>query len=83
MSSRRFLCGLWGVTALWLPSLGFGHIEDYFHHLTLKGGAGLTTIPAIADKLNHGSNVQLNDAYFFNRCFGINGNFINARSDYL
>jgi len=43
----------------------------------MSAGAGLTTITGRdAGKLDHGANIQLNGGYFFNRYFGITGNFM-------
>ena len=77
MSSNRLLLSLTGAIALGVPSLVWGQAEEPFHHFTLSGGAGLTTITGtIAGKLDHGGNVQLNGGYFFNRYVGITGNFM-------
>jgi hypothetical protein len=73
MISRRFLYSLWGVTALWFQG------EESFHHLRVSGGAGFTTITGTnAGKLDHSGNVQLNGGYFFNRYYGIIGNFMSS-----
>ena len=77
MVSHRLLCGFWVVTTLWLPNFALGQNEEPFHHLTLSGGAGFTAITGKdAGKLDHGGNVQLSGGYFFNRYFGITGNFM-------
>ena len=66
-----------GVIAIGVPGLAWGESEEPFHHFTLSGGAGLTTITGtIAGKLDHGANIQLNGGYFFNRYIGITGNFM-------
>ena len=63
--------------AIAIPSLGLGQSEVPFHHLTLSGGAGFTTSAAhLASTLDRGGNADLNSGYFFNRHFGITGNFI-------
>jgi hypothetical protein len=37
MASHRIRCGLRGVTALVAPEpLGFGQVEESFHHLTFQ-----------------------------------------------
>src|ERR1035438_4898993 len=77
MISRCFLRGFWGTMLLSLPGVAFAQSEDLFHHFTLSAGAGLTTITgANAGKLDHGGNLQLNGGYFFNRYFGVTGNFM-------
>ena len=76
MIGRSSLCGFIVVGAFLLPALSFGQ-EEEFHHLTMSAGAGLTTITGPdAGKLDHGANIQLNGGYFFNRYFGITGNFM-------
>jgi len=76
MIRRISICGSIAVGALVLPAIGFGQ-EDGFHHFTMSAGAGLTTITGRdAGKLDHGANIQLNGGYFFNRYFGITGNFM-------
>jgi len=76
MTSNR-LRSLIGVIAIGVPGLAWGQSEEPFHHFTLSGGAGLTTITGtIADTLDHGGNIQLNGGYFFNRYVGITGNFM-------
>jgi len=60
-----------------LPSASFAQGEEAEHHITLSAGGGLTTIVgANAGKLDHGGNLQLNGGYFFNRYFGVTGNFM-------
>jgi len=60
-----------------LSALVYAQSEEAFHHFTLSGGGGLTTITGTdAGKLDHGGNLQLNSGYFFNRYFGITGNFM-------
>lgn len=77
MTSPRFFGGLWGAIALSLPGVIFAQSEEPFHHVTLSAGAGLTTITgANTGKLDHGGSLQLNSGYFFNRYFGITGNFM-------
>ena len=77
MNSCRFHCGSWGAIAFLPPGVVFGQSEEPFHHLTLSAGAGLTTVTGTnTGKLDHGGNLQLNGGYFFNRYFGITGNFM-------
>lgn len=53
-------------------SVAVGQTEESFHHLTISGGAGLTTTTGTqAGGLDHGGNVQMNGGYFLNRHFGI------------
>lgn len=69
---RNFLV----VILISLPGLAQSRNEE-FHHLTLSAGGGLTTIAGPdAGKLDLGGNLQLNGGYFFNRYFGITGNFM-------
>src|SRR5512142_859062 len=71
------LYGLFAAGAFLLPAVGFAQDDEAFHHLTMSAGAGLTTITGRdAGKLDHGANIQLNGGYFFNRYFGITGNFM-------
>jgi opacity protein-like surface antigen len=61
--------------------LGFAGImcaqnDEDGHHFTFNVGGGLTTITGRdAGKLDHGGNVQVGGGYFFNRYFGVTGNF--------
>jgi hypothetical protein len=72
MKRVGLLCGL-----LTLSTVAFAQSEETFRHFTLSAGAGLTTITGTdAGKLDHGGNLQLNGGYFFNRNFGITGNFM-------
>jgi hypothetical protein len=75
--STGFLYGLFAAGVLSLPGVVVAQGEEAFHHFTLSAGAGLTTITGTdAGKLDHGGNLQLNGGYFFNRYFGITGNFV-------
>lgn len=77
VGSNRLLRSLIGLIAIGVPGLVRGQGEEPFHHFTLSAGGGLTTITgAIAGKLDHGGNIQLNGGYFFNRYVGITGNFM-------
>jgi hypothetical protein len=47
------------------------------NHFTVNVGGGLTTITGReAGKLDHGGNLQVGAGYYFNRFFGITGNFM-------
>src|ERR1019366_4258140 len=77
MARVDFLGGLLTAGVFSLSAVAFAQSEETFHHFTLIAGAGLTTITGTdAGKLDHGGNLQLNGGYFFNRYFGITGNFI-------
>ena len=69
---RRFLRS-WIVLTTGIPSLVLGQSEESFKHVTVSAGAGLTTSTGDID---HGGNIQLNGGYFFNRHFGVTGNFM-------
>jgi hypothetical protein len=58
-------------------SRAFAQEDDEDHHFTFNVGGGLTTIVGRdAGKLDHGGNVQAGAGYYFNRWFGITGNFM-------
>lgn len=63
----------------WL-SLGWASCslaQEEEHHFTASIGGGFTAITgADAGKLDHGGNVQAGAGYFFNRYFGVTGNFM-------
>jgi opacity protein-like surface antigen len=51
--------------------------QDEDHHFTAHIGGGLTTITGRdAGRLDHGGNLQIGAGYYFNRFFGITGNFM-------
>ena len=52
--------------------------EEYEEHaVTISAGAGLTTIVGRdAGKLDHGGSFQIGAGHFFNRYFGVTGNFM-------
>lgn len=77
MLSRSCLYILIPVVILGLPALTLGQSDETFHHLTISGGGGLTTITGTqAGSLDHGGNVQVNGGYFLNRHLGITANFM-------
>lgn len=77
MARVGLLGGLFTAGVFSLSAVAFAQSEETFHHFTLSAGAGLTTITGTdAGKLDHGGNLQLNGGYFFNRYFGITGNFM-------
>lgn len=74
---RRFLRSWIVIIATGVPGLVLGQSEESFKHVTVSAGAGLTTSTGdIAGTLDHGGNIQLNGGYFFNRHFGLTGNFM-------
>lgn len=65
------------VIAIAFPGLLLGQSEESFRHVTLSVGAGFTTSTgAVASDIDHGGNFELNGGYFFDRHFGITGNFM-------
>jgi opacity protein-like surface antigen len=58
-----------------LASRSFAQDED--NHFTVNIGGGLTTITGRdTGRLDHGGNLQVGAGYYFNRVFGITGNFM-------
>ncbi len=59
MSSNRLFRGLMGVIVVCAPGVASGQSEEPFHHLTLSGGVGLTTITGlITGNLDHGGTFR-------------------------
>jgi hypothetical protein len=55
----------------------FAQSEDDFHHFTIGAGGGFTAITGRDEgKLDHGGNFEVTGGVFFNRYFGITGNFM-------
>ena len=51
--------------------------QEEYHRFSASVGGGFTAITGSdAGKLDHGGNVQVGAGYFFNRYFGITGNFM-------
>jgi opacity protein-like surface antigen len=51
--------------------------QDEGNHFTINVGGGLTTITGHdAGRLDHGGNFQVGAGYYFNRFFGVTGNFV-------
>lgn len=62
---------------LFLVLTGRSYAQDEYNHFTLNVGGGLTTITGRdAGRLDHGGNLQVGAGYYFNRFFGITGNFM-------
>ena len=60
------------------PNRAYGQSDEYEEHpVTISAGAGLTTIVGRdAGKLDHGGSFQIGAGHFFNRYFGVTGNFM-------
>src|SRR5579871_3105669 len=56
----------------------YGQSNEYEEHrVTISAGAGITTIVGRdAGKLDHGGSFQIGAGHFFNRYFGVTGNFM-------
>jgi opacity protein-like surface antigen len=51
--------------------------QEEMPHFTMNVGGGVTTITGRdAGKLDHGGNFQVGAGYYFNRFFGVTGNFM-------
>ena len=67
--------GLCACLSLGLASSSLAQDEE--HNWTINVGGGFTTITGSdAGKLDHGGNVQGGAGYFFNRYFGVTGDFM-------
>lgn len=74
---RMLACptGLCFALSFGFASLCIAQEED--HHFSASVGAGFTGIAGSdAGKLDHGGNIQVGAGYFFNRYFGVTGNFM-------
>jgi hypothetical protein len=77
MRKRLFVCHPGLCLALLLGFAGVAFPQSEEHPVTLSAGAGLTTITGFdAGKLDHGANIQVGGGHFFNRYFGVTGNFM-------
>jgi len=77
-SKRTSLCpvGLCFVLSFGLASRSLAQ-EEPEHHFSANIGGGFTAITGSeAGKLDHGGNFQAGAGYFFNRYFGVTGNFM-------
>ena len=75
--TRMWVCpaGLFFVLSFGFATSSLAQEED--HHFSASVGGGFTAITGSdAGKLDHGGNVQAGVGYFFNRYFGITGNFM-------
>jgi len=62
---------------LCLSLAGFALAQSEEHPVTVNIGGGLTTITGHdAGKLDHGGNFQVGGGHFFNKYFGVTGNFM-------
>jgi hypothetical protein len=79
--NSRYCIRIVGVSRTLLRSL-FGlcpppPAQEEEHHFSASVGGGFTGINGDdSGKLDHGGNVQVGAGYFFNRYFGITGNFM-------
>jgi len=73
-----FELGVCVILLLAFPSGAYGQSDEYEEHpVTISAGAGLTTIVGRdAGKLDHGGSFQIGAGHFFNRYFGVTGNFM-------
>ncbi len=75
--TRMLICPAGFCFAL---SFGFARpalAQEEYHRFSASVGGGFTGITGSdAGKLDHGGNVQAGAGYFFNRYFGITGNFM-------
>jgi opacity protein-like surface antigen len=78
---RHFIRHVLGFIVIGVPSLLLGQSDESFNHLTLSVGAGFTTrAGAVARDIDNGGNFDVNSGYFFDRHFGVTGNFMFSES---
>jgi opacity protein-like surface antigen len=77
IAGRALTCGTGFCLILFLGLTAPLAAQDEDQHFTANVGGGLTTITGRdAGRLDHGGNLQVGAGYFFNRFFGVTGNFM-------